>query len=83
MDYTWSDKRIYPSNIRVCASIVATGWIWSWRTDIVVELKTVDKIHPIHQTQMITYLKLSGYRVGLIMNFKVGHFREGLRRIVH
>ena len=51
--------------------------------EIVVELKTVDKVHPIHQAQMITYLKLSGYRAGLIMNFNVVHFREGLRRIVH
>ena len=51
--------------------------------EIVVELKTVDKVHPIHQAQIITYLKLSGYRAGLIMNFNVVHFREGLRRIVH
>jgi GxxExxY protein len=46
-------------------------------------LKSVDKLEPIHAAQMLTYLKLSGYRVGLLINFNVPVLREGLRRFVH
>jgi GxxExxY protein len=50
---------------------------------VVVELKAVEKLEPIHAAQMLTYLKLSGYRVGLLINFNVPVLREGLRRFVH
>jgi len=50
---------------------------------LVVELKSVEKILPIHEAQLLTYLKLSGNRVGLLMNFNVPKLRDGLKRMVN
>jgi GxxExxY protein len=50
---------------------------------VVVELKAIDGLHPIHQSQVISYLKLSGYPAGLILNFNTGSLRNGIRRITH
>jgi GxxExxY protein len=50
---------------------------------IIVELKCVEKINPVHQAQLLSYLKLSGKRVGLLINFKVAHLRDGIRRMVN
>ncbi len=50
---------------------------------VVVELKTVDKILPIHEAQLLSYLKLSGCRVGLLINFHVVLLRDGIRRMVN
>ncbi len=50
---------------------------------IVVELKAIEKIHPVHISQVITYLKLTGHPAGLIMNFNVSSLRQGLRRVNH
>jgi GxxExxY protein len=50
---------------------------------IAVELKSIDKIVPIHQAQLLTYLRLSGMRVGLLVNFNVSILRQGIiRRIL-
>lgn len=49
---------------------------------IVVELKAVEKRAPVHTTQVITYLKLTGLPVGLLMNFHVDWLKNGARRIV-
>ena len=49
---------------------------------VVVELKTVAKLEPVHFAQMMTYLKLSGCEVGLIINFNVTRLIDGLRRVV-
>jgi GxxExxY protein len=49
---------------------------------LVVELKTVDKLAAIHDAQLLTYLRLSGYPVGLLMNFNVPVLKDGLKRIV-
>jgi GxxExxY protein len=49
---------------------------------VVVEIKAVDAIHPVHLAQVITYLKLSGKHVGLLINFNVVHLRDGIRRMV-
>ncbi len=48
---------------------------------IVVEVKAVETMMPIHQAQIMTYLKLSGYRLGFLMNFNVRLFKLGIRRI--
>ena len=48
--------------------------------DVVVELKSVDSIIPIHQAQLLTYLKLTGVRVGLLINFNVRRLVDGLTR---
>ena len=50
---------------------------------VVVELKSVKKLHPIHEAQMLSYLKLSGLRLGLIINFNVLHLRDGVKRMVN
>ena len=49
---------------------------------VVVELKTVEKLLPVHDAQMLTYLRLSGCRVGLLMNFNVPVLRDGIKRLV-
>lgn len=48
---------------------------------VVVELKSVDSLLPVHQAQLITYLKLSGISVGLLINFNVRMLRDGLKRV--
>jgi len=50
---------------------------------VVVELKAVERLLPIHDAQMLTYLKLSGHPVGLLLNFNVPMLRDGIRRFVH
>lgn len=50
---------------------------------VVVELKSVEAILPIHEAQLLTYLKLSGCRVGLLMNFNSLIMRDGIRRLVN
>ena len=50
---------------------------------LVVELKVVERIHPIHLAQVITYLKLTGCPAGLLMNFNSTALRAGLRRLDH
>ena len=49
---------------------------------VVVELKAVEKLHPIHEAQLLSYLKLSGCKVGLLLNFNVRMLRDGLKRMV-
>jgi GxxExxY protein len=50
--------------------------------DVVVELKSVEKVLPIHQAQLLTYLKLSGKRTGLLINFNVPLLTHGITRRV-
>ena len=50
---------------------------------VIVELKAVEKLLPLHTAQLITYLKLSGRRVGLLINFNVPHLRDGIKRVVN
>lgn len=50
---------------------------------VVVELKAVDAIHPIHKAQLLSYLKLSEKRLGLIINFNVLHLKDGITRMVN
>lgn len=49
---------------------------------VIVELKCVEKIIPVHEAQIISYLKLSKKRVGLLINFHVRHLRDGIRRFM-
>ena len=49
---------------------------------LVVELKAVEKLHPIHDAQLITYLRLGGWTVGLLLNFNVSVLKDGIRRRV-
>ena len=60
-----------------------------YRLDIVVEglvileLKAVDSIQPIHEAQLLTYLKLSKLNLGILLNFNVAILKDGIKRIVH
>ena len=47
---------------------------------VIVEVKAVDKLLPIHEAQLISYLKLAKIRTGLLINFNVMHLRNGVRR---
>ncbi len=49
---------------------------------LVVELKTVEKILPIHEAQLLTYLRLSGIRTGLLLNFNTAVLKNGIKRMV-
>jgi GxxExxY protein len=49
---------------------------------VVVELKAVDRLAPIHQAQVLTYLKLTGCKLALLLNFNVPMMRNGIKRIV-
>ena len=50
---------------------------------VIVELKTVEHIGPIHEAQLLTYLKLSDLWLGLLVNFNVPVLKDGIRRIVN
>jgi GxxExxY protein len=49
---------------------------------VIVELKAVEVLLPVHTAQLLTYLKLSGYRLGLLVNFNSALIKEGIKRIV-
>lgn len=49
---------------------------------VILELKSVDEIAPIHQAQLMTYLKLSGLKLGLLLNFNVKDMKKGIKRII-
>ncbi len=49
---------------------------------VVVEIKSVDGLNPVHHAQLLSYLRVSGLRVGLLMNFNVAILQDGLKRIV-
>ena len=50
---------------------------------IIVELKSVEKIEPIHKAQLLSYLKLSGQKLGLLFNFNVPVMKDGIVRLVN
>jgi GxxExxY protein len=49
---------------------------------VVVEVKSVEAIHPIHEAQLLSYMRLSGIGVGLLINFNVLRLRDGIKRMV-
>lgn len=50
---------------------------------MVVEIKAVEKLEPIHEAQVLSYLKLSGCKVGLLVNFNVKVLKDGVKRLVY
>jgi GxxExxY protein len=50
---------------------------------VVLELKAVESLQPIHEAQLLTYLKLGGWPIGLLINFNVPVLRKGIKRLVH
>jgi GxxExxY protein len=47
---------------------------------LLLELKAVDELHPIHEAQLLTYMRLSGLRLGLFLNFNVARLKDGIKR---
>ena len=50
---------------------------------VVVEVKAVDKLTALHTAQLLSYLKLGSYKLGLLLNFHCVHMRDGIKRIAH
>lgn len=50
---------------------------------VIVELKAVETVHPIHRAQLITYLKLTKSPIGLLINFHVPHLKDGIERMMN
>lgn len=50
---------------------------------VIVEIKAVDKLLPIHEAQLLSYLKLSGIKAGLLLNFHVEHLKDRIKRRVN
>ena len=49
---------------------------------VIVEIKCVEAIHPVHKAQLLSYMRLSGRHVGLLINFYVEHLKDGIKRMV-
>ena len=49
---------------------------------VIVELKVVDTISPVHEAQILSYLRFSGAPIGLLINFKVKLLKDGIRRFI-
>ena len=50
---------------------------------VIVELKAVEQVSPVHKTQLLTYLKLSGLELGLLINFNVKMLKNGINRVIY
>ena len=50
---------------------------------VIVELKSVETIHPVHKKQILTYLRLANKKVGLLINFNVPLIKDGITRVVN
>lgn len=50
--------------------------------NVIVELKAVETMHPLYEAQLLTYLKITGCRLGFLMNFNVRRLKEGIKRMV-
>lgn len=49
---------------------------------VIVEIKCVEAINPVHKSQLLSYMRLSGRHVGLLINFHVEHLKDGIKRMV-
>ena len=58
------------------------GWILIVQGKVVVELKAVKALELIHEAQLLTYMKLTGCKVGLLINFNVAVLKRGIKRMV-
>lgn len=49
---------------------------------VILELKAVEALEPIHEAQLLTYLKLTGFKIGLLINFNVPVLKQGIKRLI-
>lgn len=78
-------QRQLPLPISYMGATIEIGYRLDLLVDraIIVELKSVAKLLPVHEAQLLSYLKLSGCRVGLLINFHVPRLRDGIKRMVN
>jgi GxxExxY protein len=50
---------------------------------LMIEIKCVEKLLPVHRAQLLAYLRLSGFQLGLLINFNVPHLRHGIKRVIN
>lgn len=74
-----------PLPVRYKGIVIQAGYRLDVRVEktVVVELKAVEKLLPIHSSQLLSYLRLANHRVGLLINFNVRHLRHGIRRLMN
>ncbi len=78
-------ERQVPLPLRYKGTELEIGYridLWVERK-VIIELKTVEALHPVHLAQMITYLKLSNNRLGLLVNFNEKLVHQGIRRVAN
>jgi GxxExxY protein len=73
-----------PIQIRYDGVVLCTGFRVDLLVEevVLVELKSVEKLRSLHESQLLSYLRLSGIRFGLLINFNVRHLRHGIRRMI-
>ena len=49
---------------------------------VIIELKAVERIHPVHEAQLLTYLKLTGIHLGILINFNTKLIKDGIKRVI-
>ena len=74
-------KRNFQSATRVSNSPPVTPWMSFVDNSLVVEVKATDPPNPIHQAQLVTYLRLGGYQIGLLLNFNRPTLKDGITRL--
>ncbi len=71
---------VFYKNVKIKLGYRLDLWV---EKKLIVELKCVDKINPIYQAQILTYLKLTNNKLGLLINFNVPLIKDGIKRIVN
>jgi GxxExxY protein len=79
-----SGRRQVPIAVRYEGLIVDNGYRVDLLIDnlVVVELKAVEAILPVHRSQLLSYLRVGGFKLGYLLNFHVAHMRDGIIRMV-
>ena len=70
--------------VRYQSVLIDTGLrldLWAEKL-VIVEFKSVETMHPLYEAQLLTYLKITGCRLGYLINFNVTHLKDGIKRMV-
>ena len=80
---------VYREEVALPLNYKGTNFEAAFRLDmlvadkVILELKAVETILPVHEAQLLSYLRLTGYKLGLLINFNVPVLRSGVRRVVN
>ena len=76
--------REVPVDVHYKGLVVEAGYFLDFLVEgrVIVELKSVEAIAPVHEAQLLTYFRLTGHRVGLLINFNVPRLKDGIKRRV-